>query len=338
MSTATEIPEYTRKDFASDQTVKWCPGCGDFNILMAVQNTLPKLGKRKEDIVFISGIGCSSRFPYYMDTFGFHTIHGRAPALATGVKLANPNLDVWMITGDGDALSIGGNHFIHAIRRNQDIKILLFNNRIYGLTKGQYSPTSDQGIKTGSTPFGSLDYPLSPLSLAASAGATFIARTADNDPKHMQSVFEAAGQHKGVAVIEILQNCVIFNDKVHEDYYGRAQRNDHLVYLEEGKPAVFGKELNKGLKFNGLDLEVIEGIEGQEETLYQHKTNASANAAFMLAGLHHPAHPIPIGVFRQVSIPSYGDLVHDQLTEVQRKMGRGKLEDLFKSGTTWEVK
>jgi 2-oxoglutarate ferredoxin oxidoreductase subunit beta len=338
MNAVNDIPDYTRKDFTSDQSVKWCPGCGDFNILMAVQNTLPKLGKKKEDIVFISGIGCSSRFPYYMDTFGFHTIHGRAPALATGAKLANPNLDVWMITGDGDALSIGGNHFIHAIRRNQDIKILLFNNRIYGLTKGQYSPTSDPGLKTSSTPFGSVDYPLSPLALAASVGASFIARTADNDPKHMQSVFEAAGKHKGVAVIEILQNCVIFNDKVHEDYYGRAQRNDHLVYLEDGKPAVYGKELDKGLIIDGLDMKTVEGVAGKEDTLYQHNVEASTNASYMLAGLSHPEHPIPVGIFRQVSFPSYGELITEQNTSVQEKMGRGKLEDIFQTGTTWEVK
>lgn len=337
MNTENETPELTHKDFVSNQSIKWCPGCGDLNILKAVQNTLPKLNKKKEDFVFISGIGCSSRFPYYMDTYGFHTIHGRAPALATGVKLANPKLDVWMITGDGDALSIGGNHFIHAIRRNQDIKILLFNNRIYGLTKGQYSPTSSLGSMTSSSPFGSLDYPLTPLALAASAGATFIARTADNDPKHMQSVFEAAGNHKGVAVIEILQNCVIFNNKIHEEYYGRTNRDDNLVYLKDGEVAIYGKESNKGLAFEGLELKIIENIEGKKDILYKHNINSSTNASFVLAGLTHPEHPIPMGIFRQVSKPTYGELVEQQNKKVQEKMGKGKLEDIFQSGTTWKV-
>ena len=337
MSATQETPALTRKDFSSDQSVKWCPGCGDFNILMAVQSTLPKLGKKKEDFVFISGIGCSSRFPYYMNTYGFHTIHGRAPALASGVKAANKDLDVWMITGDGDALSIGGNHFIHAIRRNQDIKILLFNNRIYGLTKGQYSPTSQQGIKTGSTPYGAIDYPLSPLALAASAGASFVARTADNDPKHMQSVFEAAANHKGTAVIEILQNCVIFNDKVHEDYYGRQQRQDHMVYLADGKRMVYGKDLDKGLRLNGLTVETVENIEGEAGSLWVHDTKADMNASFLLANLAHPEHPIPVGVFRDVERPTYSELLDQQHEDVIAKQGKGKLEDLFHSGTTWEV-
>ncbi len=334
---STESKALTRKDFTSDQSVKWCPGCGDFNVLMAVQSTLPKLGKKKEDFVFISGIGCSSRFPYYMDTYGFHTIHGRAPAIASGVKAANKDLDVWMITGDGDALSIGGNHFIHAIRRNQDIKILLFNNRIYGLTKGQYSPTTDQGTKTSSSPFGTIDYPLSPLALATSAGASFVARTSDNDPKHMQKVFEEAAKHKGTCVIEIMQNCVIFNDKVHEPYYGRGVRNDNLVYLEDGEPMVYGKELDKGFKINGLGFELVDGVSGSEETLWKHDAKAESTSSFLLSNLSHPEYPIPVGVFRNVERPTYSVLLDSQQEEVIAKQGRGTLEDLFNSGTTWEV-
>lgn len=332
---ALEIPTYTRKDFASDISVKWCPGCGDFNILMAVQSLLPALGKKKEDFVFISGIGCSSRFPYYLGTYGFHTIHGRAPAIASGVKTVNPDLDVWMITGDGDALSIGGNHFIHAIRRNQDLKILLFNNRIYGLTKGQFSPTSAQGTKTGSSPFGSVDYPLNPLATAVAAGATFVARTSDNDPKHLQQVLLEAAQHKGTAVIEIMQNCVIFNDKVHEDYYGRANRSDTLIYLEEGQPLVFGKESDKALGMDGMDLVVT--APGQPEVLTHQVDRASSSMAYALTQLSFPDYPVPVGVFRKVSKPSFQDLMDEQIAAVQATHGQGALEKLFHSGTTWDV-
>lgn len=333
---ALEIPTYTRKDFASDISVKWCPGCGDFNILMAVQSILPTLGKKKEDFVFISGIGCSSRFPYYLGTYGFHTIHGRAPAIASGVKTVNPDLDVWMITGDGDALSIGGNHFIHAIRRNQDLKILLFNNRIYGLTKGQFSPTSAQGTKTGSSPFGSVDYPLNPLATAVAAGATFVARTSDNDPKHLQQVLLEAAQHKGTAVIEIMQNCVIFNDKVHEDYYGRASRSDTLLYLEDGKPMVFGKDLDKALGLDGMDL-VVTAADQADVQVHQ-VDRASSASAFALTQLSFPDFPVPVGVFRKVEKASFQDLMDQQIADVQEKHGIGALEDLFHSGTTWEVK
>ena len=247
MTTATAVPAapLTRKDFASPVAIRWCPGCGDYSILTAMQGVLPTLGIAKEKFAFVSGIGCSSRFPYYMNTYGFHTIHGRAPAVATGVKLANPELQVWVITGDGDALSIGGNHFMHALRRNVDLKIVLFNNRIYGLTKGQYSPTSAQGTISPSTPFGSVDLPLSPLSLAVGAEAGFVARTSHNGVKHMTEVFQAAAAYKGAAIIEVLQNCVIFADDVHAPYYGRDAKKDHLVYLKHGQPMRYGKEQEK---------------------------------------------------------------------------------------------
>jgi 2-oxoglutarate/2-oxoacid ferredoxin oxidoreductase subunit beta len=332
------IPVLTRKDFSSDISVKWCPGCGDFNILMAIQNLMPKLGKKKEDFAFISGIGCSSRFPYYMNTFGFHTIHGRAPAIATGVKTANPDLDVWMVTGDGDALSIGGNHFIHAIRRNQDIKILLFNNRIYGLTKGQFSPTSAQGIKTGSSPFGSVDYPMNPLAVAISAGATFVARTSDNDPKHMEKVFAEAAEHKGIAVIEIMQNCVIFNDKVHDDYYGRKTRSDTLMYIEDGEPLVWGKTEFKGLFLDGFAPAIKELEADNTEGILVHKASSeNTSLAFTLSQLEFPDFPVPVGVFRKVSKPSFSELVDEQIAEVKNAFGEGNLEDVLNSGTTWTV-
>ena len=336
MSENLENSPLTRKDFASDVQVKWCPGCGDFNVLMAIQTLMPKLGKKKEDFVFISGIGCSSRFPYYMNTFGFHTIHGRAPTIATGVKAANPKLDVWMITGDGDALSIGGNHFIHAIRRNQDIKMLLFNNRIYGLTKGQFSPTSAQGLKTSSSPFGSIDYPLNPIATALSSGGSFVARTADNDPKHMADTFEAAGFHKGTSMTEILQNCVIFNDKTHDDYYGRATRQDTLIYLQNGQPLLFGKDNNKGLVFEGLNLKVIDVTEENKHLVIIHDTSSKL-LAYALSQVEFPDFPVPVGVFYQESRKTFDELLVDQIDEVRLQKGKGRLEDLFHSGTTWDV-
>lgn len=304
-------PVYNRKDFVSDQEVKWCQGCGDFNVLKTMQSVLAKEGKPKHNTVFISGIGCSSRFPYYMDTYGFHTIHGRAPTIATGVKAVNPELDVWVVTGDGDALSIGGNHFIHAIRRNQDIKILLFNNEIYGLTKGQYSPTSAQGCVTKSTPTGSIDYPLRPLSIAAAANASFIARTSDNDPKHMTKVFEAAAKHKGTAVIEILQNCVIFNDKVHEPYNGPKQRKDNLLYLEHGEPMQFGKD--RALKLAGLTPELTDS--NDDAVLVHNAETSNTSLAYMLAELSYPQYPVPVGVFHQSIRPCYHELLQDGQAE-----------------------
>ena len=330
---------YTRKDFTSDIDVRWCPGCGDFNILSTMQTLLPKLGKKKEDIVFISGIGCSSRFPYYMDTYGFHTIHGRAPSIATGVKGANPDLDVWVITGDGDGISIGGNHLIHAIRRNQDIKILMFNNNIYGLTKGQYSPTTAVGTKTGSTPFGSIDYPINPLSLVVGANGGFVARTADNDPKHMAEVFEKAWNHKGAVFVEILQNCVIFNDKVHEEYYGRATRNDTLLYLHDGEPMIFGKEVEKGIFVENGQPVVKELTDDNRDDVFVHSEKDEMGIhAFLLSKLTHPEFPVPVGVFRNISKETYDQLLYQQIDQVKSSQkGSADLEDLLYSGSTWEV-
>src|SRR5438105_3743065 len=247
----------TKADFTSDQEVRWCPGCGDYSILNNVQKVMPELGIPREKIVFVSGIGCSSRFPYYMNTYGFHSIHGRAPAVATGIKCANPDLSVWVITGDGDALSIGGNHFMHAIRRNLDVNYILFNNRIYGLTKGQYSPTSEFGKRTKSTPLGTIDYPVNPLSLAIASESTFVARSIDIDVKHLGMVVEAGAKHKGMSFIEVYQNCNIFNDGAFDSFAERSVRPDHVLYLEHGKPMIFGKDRNKGIRMNGAHPEVV---------------------------------------------------------------------------------
>jgi 2-oxoglutarate ferredoxin oxidoreductase subunit beta len=325
----------TRKDFASPVAIRWCPGCGDYSILTAVQGVLPTLGIPKEKFVIVSGIGCSSRFPYYMNTYGFHTIHGRAPAVATGVKLANPDLQVWVITGDGDALSIGGNHFIHALRRNVDLKIILFNNRIYGLTKGQYSPTSAIGTVSPSTPFGSVDQPLSPLSLALGAEASFVARTSDNDVKHMTEVFAAAAAHKGTALIEVMQNCVIFADKVHEPYYGRATKQDNLLYLEHGKPMRYGKENEKGLALNGFGVETRENPADADVLVHDTK-ESSGNLAYMLSRLTHPDFPVPVGVFRDVVRPTFHDAAKAQVDAAKAKTP-ADLGKLFNSGSTWKV-
>ena len=250
-------PQYTKADFESENDVRWCPGCGDYAILSAVQAVMPTLGIPKEKFVFVSGIGCSSRFPYYMNCYGFHTIHGRAMTVATGVKSINPDLSVWVITGDGDGLSIGGNHFLHAIRRNQDFKVLLFDNKIYGLTKGQYSPTSELGKKTKSTPMGSIDNPVNPVSLAIAAGATFVARTVDNNVKHMKEMFTRAANHKGTAFIEIYQNCLVFNDAAFENYTEKDVKNENSIYLENGKPLIFGKNSDKAVKLSGFHPEIV---------------------------------------------------------------------------------
>ncbi|HHF3068010.1 TPA: 2-oxoacid:ferredoxin oxidoreductase subunit beta [Vibrio diabolicus] len=320
-----------RKDFASDVEVKWCRGCGDFNVLKTMQSVLARLGRTKENTVFISGIGCSSRFPYYLDTYGFHTIHGRAPAIATGVKASNPELDVWVVTGDGDALSIGGNHFIHAIRRNQDIKILLFNNAVYGLTKGQFSPTSEQGFISKSSPEGSPDQALKPLALAASAGATFIARTSDNDPTHMTMVLEAAAAHSGTAVVEILQNCVIFNDKVHEPYNGPANRSEHLLYLSDNEPLLFGKTHSKALINRGFGFEIVES---EAPNLLLHSSQCEESYyAYALANLSYPDFPVPVGVFRSVIRPTFDQVIRHQKHQATLKYGQGDLTELLKQNS-----
>lgn len=334
----TEMPTYKKKDFVSDQEVRWCPGCGDYAILSAVQLACTKLGKKKEDIAFVSGIGCSSRFPYYMDTFGLHTIHGRAPAFASGLKTFNPNLSVWVITGDGDGLSIGGNHLIHVLRRNVDLNIILFNNEIYGLTKGQYSPTSQEGIVTKSTPYGSVDHPFTPAKLALGSGSTFFARTMDTDPKHMQDICLAGETHKGTAMIETYQNCVIFNDAVHDLYTNRKTRDDYAVFLEHGEPMIFGKDKNKGLvvKNNALAVVTIgeDGVK-EEDILVHDKTNQGM--AFMLAGLKAPDFPIPMGILYQVEIANYDKQVCDQVEMVKEKKGKGDMTALLNSGDTWNI-
>ena len=329
----------SKKDFQSDQIVRWCPGCGDYAILAAIQGTMPKLGIPKEKIVFVSGIGCSSRFPYYMDTYGFHTIHGRAPAFATGLKIANPDLSIWMVTGDGDGLSIGGNHLLHILRRNLDVNILLFNNRIYGLTKGQYSPTSETGKKTKSSPMGSMERPVNPIKFALAAEASFVARTYDANPKHMAQVFQAAAAHKGTSFIEIFQNCVIFNKDAFDDVYDRNVRTDHMIHLEEGEPLVAGSEHKRGVFLEGLQ-PVVRNLDENSDhsTLMVHDPKVKSPVyANLLADMEFPDYPVPVGIFRSLERPCYEEALTAQITEAQAKKGVGKLEDLFSAGETWKV-
>ncbi|WP_243717776.1 2-oxoacid:ferredoxin oxidoreductase subunit beta [Actinomadura sp. KC345] len=330
----------TMKDFKTDQEVRWCPGCGDYAILAAVQSFLPELGLRRENITFVSGIGCSSRFPYYMNTYGFHSIHGRAPAIATGLATSRPDLSVWVVTGDGDALSIGGNHLIHALRRNVNLKILLFNNRIYGLTKGQYSPTSELGKITKSTPMGSLDAPFNPLSLAIGAEGTFVARTIDSDRKHLQSVLRAAAQHRGTALVEIYQNCNIFNDNAFEPLKDASVRDDVTVRLEHGEPIVFGADRSKGLRRNASgSFEVVDIADvGTAELAVHDAHNPDPSQAFALSRLDQPAFEhTPIGIFRSVDRPSYDELMRAQLEDAVESEGKGDLAALLGSGDTWRI-
>jgi len=339
MSTTTEEGTLTKKDFVTPNDVRWCPGCGDYAILNAVQRTLPDLGIPKEKFVVVSGIGCSSRFPYYMNTYGFHTIHGRAPTVATGVKVANPELSVWMITGDGDGLSIGANHLLHLLRRNLDINVLLFNNRIYGLTKGQYSPTSEVGKKTKSTPDGSVDYPVNPLLFALGSEATFIARTTDTDQKHMVETFKAAQAHKGTSFVEVFQNCVIFNNKTFESVTGRQVKSDQVLYLEEGKPLIFGENMDKGIKLNGLDPEIVSGLESEDTSELLVHDSKSPNAAYatLLAQMTYPAFPTPLGVLRQLEgRETYEESVVGQIKSSQSK-GEGSLQELLTGTNSWII-
>jgi len=332
--------QLTKKDFVSNQEVRWCPGCGDYAILNNVQKVMPDLGIPREKMVFVSGIGCSSRFPYYMNTYGFHGIHGRAPAIATGIKTANPDLSVWVVTGDGDALSIGGNHFMHVLRRNLDINYILFNNRIYGLTKGQYSPTSVFGQKTKSTPMGVIDYPVNPLSLAIASEATFVARSIDIDVKHLGSMVEAAAKHKGVSFLEVYQNCNIFNDGAFDYFAERNVRPDRVLYLEHGKPMIFGKDRNKGIRMKGAHPEVVTiGENGiTESDILVHDINLQdPSVAFMLARMEQPDFPQPVGVFRAVERPSYEQLLADQIDAAIAKSGSGSLEKLINAGDMWTV-
>ncbi|MCC5875315.1 MAG: 2-oxoacid:ferredoxin oxidoreductase subunit beta [Candidatus Sumerlaeia bacterium] len=337
---ATESPKYTVKDFASDQDVRWCPGCGDYSVLAAVKKVLVNLGIAPEQYAFISGIGCSSRFPYYMNTYGMHSIHGRALAVATGFKVAPPDMQTVVITGDGDALSIGGNHTIHALRRNVDFTVLLFNNEIYGLTKGQYSPTSPIGKKTKSSPYGSLDQPLNPLAIALAAEASFVARTVDMHPKHLQETIERAMRHKGSSFVEIYQNCNIFNDGAMAHAQDRKVRADNVVEIKHGEPMVYGKELNKGLMRKGRDvIPVTIGENGVTmDDIVRHDEHAPVGIHAQLARLKYPAFPEPIGVIRAVERPTYNDLVNDQVADaIEARGGRPDLQQLLNGNSTWEV-
>ncbi|GGR80226.1 2-oxoglutarate ferredoxin oxidoreductase subunit beta [Streptomyces nojiriensis] len=330
------------KDFKSDQEVRWCPGCGDYAVLAAVQGFMPELGLAKENIVFVSGIGCSSRFPYYMNTYGMHSIHGRAPAIATGLATSRRDLSVWVVTGDGDALSIGGNHLIHALRRNVNLKILLFNNRIYGLTKGQYSPTSELGKITKSTPMGSLDAPFNPVSLAIGAEASFVARTVDSDRKHLTEVLRQAADHQGTALVEIYQNCNIFNDGAFEVLKDKDQALEAVIRLEDGQPIRFGADGAKGVVRNPAtgDLEVVDVTAANEARILVHDArNASATTAFALSRLADPdtLHHTPIGVFRSVERPVYDTLMADQLDAAIDRSGKGDLGALLTGNDTWTV-
>jgi 2-oxoglutarate ferredoxin oxidoreductase subunit beta len=327
-----------RKEFTSDQEVRWCPGCGDYAILAAVQGFLPELGLRRENIVFVSGIGCSSRFPYYVDTYGLHSIHGRAPAIATGLATSRPDLSVWVVTGDGDALSIGGNHLIHVLRRNVNMTILLFNNRIYGLTKGQYSPTSELGKITKSTPMGSLDHPFNPLSLALGAEATFVARTIDSDRQHLTSVLRAAAAHKGTSFVEIYQNCNIFNDGAFDILKSPDSRDEVVIRLEHGEPIRFGPEGSKSFRWNLGHLEVVDANVVPAEDLIVHDAHADEpSLAFALSRLDSTdfAHT-PIGIFRDVDRSTYDELMAAQLSEAAEQ-GAGDLEALLRATDTWTI-
>ena len=332
------IAPLARKDFVSDQIVRLCPGCGDYAILAQVQSVLPTLGIPREKFVFVSGIGCSSRFPYYMNTYGMHTIHGRAPTIASGIKCARPDLQVWVVTGDGDGLSIGGNHLFHAIRRNMDLKIMLFNNRIYGLTKGQASPTSELGKKTKSSPMGTVDRPAAPVRFALAGDCTFIARAVDTDVEHFRHVLDRAAHHKGSAFIEIFQNCIVYNDGAFKEAEERATRDDNTVKLEHGKPLIFGKDKNKGIRMKGLKAEVVTFEAGKPPAdLYVHDENAGPEVSYLLTQLRPPEFPWAVGVFRAVSEPTYDQLMNDQITEAA-KPGADNLEKLLAGPDSWEVK
>ncbi len=328
-------PKLTRKDFVSDQDVRWCPGCGDYSILAQVQRLMPELGVPRENFVFISGIGCSSRFPYYMNTYGFHSIHGRAPAIATGLKVARPELSVWVVTGDGDGLSIGGNHLIHALRRNVSLRILLFNNRIYGLTKGQYSPTSELGKVTKSTPAGSVDYPFNPIAVAMGVDASFVARTVDVEARHLQDLLRRAHEHPGGAFIEILQNCNIFNDGAWDSLTDKAVKADNVLLLEHGKPLIFGKDRDRGVRLGSKGrLEVVALGNGvrDEDILVHDETNRAL--AYMLAHLERPT---PIGVFHATLRPTYEAAMAKQVEAARARHGAADLQALLSRGETWVI-
>ena len=331
-----EIQTYTAKDFASDQEVKWCPGCGDYSILKQVQSILPEIGIKRENMVFVSGIGCSSRFPYYMNTYGIHSIHGRAPAVATGIKLANPELNVWIITGDGDGLSIGGNHFIHLMRRNLDVNILLFNNEIYGLTKGQFSPTSQLGLKTKSSPFGVIDQPFNPLSLALGSGATFVSRTLDREPKSLREVLLEAQKHRGTSFVEIYQNCVIFNDGVFDEFTNKVTKEEANLYLENGKPLKFGKDLSKGIILENFEPKIIDITDDTDESKLWIHDETSILKAQILARFNFDEEfsdfPRPFGVFYKKNRASYEETFTNQVEK-----NKPDMQQILNGNITWTV-
>ncbi len=339
MSEATTAARYTRADFQSGQEVRWCPGCGDYTLLASMQSFLADLDLDREKLVFVSGIGCSSRFPYYMNTYGLHGIHGRAPAIATGIALANPELSVWVITGDGDGLSIGGNHLIHVLRRNINVKILLFNNQIYGLTKGQYSPTSETGKRTKSSPRGSLAHPFNPVSLAIGAEAPFVARTVDMDREHTLKMLQRAYEHRGAAFIEIYQNCNVFNDKAFAELTGRSERVENCINLEHGKPVTFGKDHGRGVVIDDGTARIEQIAEVGVEAIHVHDEHAARpDAAFALSRLSHgPYGPTPMGVFRDVERPSFGDGLEERVRSAREEHGPGDLNELVRQTGTWLV-
>ena len=337
MSTvATEEIALTRKDFTSDQTVRWCPGCGDYSILAQMQRMLPETRVPKEKTVFISGIGCSSRFPYYMNTYGIHSIHGRAPALATGLAIANPDLSIWVITGDGDGLSIGGNHLLHAIRRNINLNIVLFNNRIYGLTKGQYSPTSRPGTVTKSSPMGSMEQPLNPIAVALAAEATFVARSIDSHPQHLAATLKRAADHQGTSFVEIYQNCVIFNPNEWTDLSDRKNRDDSILYLEHGKHMIFGKNRDKGIRLSGFTPEVVSLDEVDLDEILVHDAT-SRPLASILGSMEFPDYPAAMGLIRDVRKPDYAAELMAQVQTAQEKRGAGDLNQLYLAADLWTV-
>ncbi|HZO13627.1 MAG TPA: 2-oxoacid:ferredoxin oxidoreductase subunit beta [Polyangiaceae bacterium] len=333
----------TKKDYQSDQDVRWCPGCGDYAILAQVQKVFADLQIDRDKTVFVSGIGCSSRFPYYMNTYGLHGIHGRAPAIATGLKVSRPDLNVWVITGDGDALSIGGNHLIHVMRRNVDLKILLFNNRIYGLTKGQYSPTSEVGKRTPSTPFGVPDNPFNPLSVALGTGASFVARSVDTDIPHLQQIIKRAAAHHGTAFVEVFQNCNVFNDLTFINVTAKEVKDERQVVLEQGQPLLFGKDKQKGIRTNRDGVaEVVEVGDGPGQTplseiAVHDEARANPAYAFMLSQLDYPAYPVPVGVLRAVEVPSYDSVVQAQGEQARARAKSTSLEALWNQGDTWDA-
>tara|TARA_B100000929_G_scaffold198262_1_gene157388 strand:+ start:313 stop:1332 length:1020 start_codon:yes stop_codon:yes gene_type:complete len=339
MSEAKVKNTYSKQDFTSDQAVRWCPGCGDYAILAQTQKVFPNLGIDKENLVFISGIGCSSRFPYYMDTYGFHTIHGRAPAIASGVKLANPDLSVWVVTGDGDGLSIGGNHTIHLLRRNLDINVMLFNNRIYGLTKGQYSPTSEVGKVTKSTPMGSLDRPFNPLTLALGAGATFVSRTIDKETKHLQEMITKSHAHKGTSFMEIYQNCNIFNDGAFSSLTDKETKLDTVLWLENKSPMIFGVEKNKGIRLDGNKPTVVEiGDKWSSDDILVHDESDYVIASLLSNMTYNDGFPDPIGVLYSIEDATYEDMMMNQINEASKKKDKVTIQDIINAGDTWVVK